>query len=602
MTTGTEIALAVRVLAPLIKDLYTGAKGALATSFQKWGTPNFPKRLAKKIAAVESVKTLWQFEKEVSLREFYYPSSIISSKYDFFNNGDPVYKKIDSLADIEGSSVVVEGIVGQGKSIFLRYLCVQELSEVGSRRLPIFIEFRSFKTGQTVYDSIISELKGFGIDANDESFSYLANTGKLAILLDGFDELDAGLISGVINELEQLSNRFDDIKIIVTSRPDCDIQKSARFKVIRLAPLTQDDYLPFLTRLGLTRVRANEITHAIKESPGEVLELITTPLMLTLTVTVYRAEKSIPPLLPEFFEALFATVFTRHDKSKPGYVRKHKTELGERTLQKLFETFCFMAAQRELTRTLTAEEFATVFEKSLNYFSEAKCTVEAFKYDMCKVACLLLEEGLGDLTFLHKSIAEYFAASFVKRAQDGAAEKFYRSAANEFDRWHEILNFLSKIDQYRYYKYFQIPVNESFLESIGALNHELSVDALKKLIDKITKNMSLMLSRGEDRHVVGWAGASTGKLIESPVQRFIVSKIMRALMKNWPENPTAMNEYVNQIYSSENAAQIPCSKVIKYIGYDLILSDVKVALNTVHREIEEGKAFVDTENLKEDIF
>lgn len=78
------------------------------------------------------------------------------------------------------------------------------------------------------------------------------------------------------------------------------------------------------------------------------------------------------------------------------------------------------------------------------------------KKDITKVACLILEEGVGEVTFLHKSIAEYHAAAFIKSCDDEFAERFYTVATKDWMQWSECLSFLRSVDSYRFSKYFEI--------------------------------------------------------------------------------------------------------------------------------------------------
>ncbi|NTX28689.1 NACHT domain-containing protein [Burkholderia pyrrocinia] len=599
VTTAT-VATGAKILAPLVKDLYIKAKNAGASYLDKWAVSQFPKRLAKKISKIESVKTLWQFEREVLIRDFYYPAAVS------FNGGK---KKVENFDDLGASTVVIEGIVGQGKSMFLRYLCIQELSESGSGRLPIFIELRSVKPGNDLMDYILTEMKTYEIEATPDSFHFLAQTGKIALLLDGFDELDNSLVSSVVNELELIVEKYEDIVVLVTSRPDCGIQKCAPFEVLRLAKIGVEDYLPFLSKLGLTRTRANEIAIAISESPNEISELIVTPLMLTLTVMVYKSENSIPPMLAEFFEALFTTVFTRHDKTKPGFERKLQTGLGERTLQKLFETFCFMCAQAGLTRSLTAEEFASTFERSTDFFTEGATKLEAFRHDVSKVACLLLEEGVGDMTFLHKSIAEYFAASFVRRLQESAAQKFYGRVRGDYHKWQEIINFLSKIDQYRYNRFFLIPDCEDFLEDFpfGASSE---VGILETYLQKLTTGVSVQLAEREGTIRVQSMITVSGPPIMLE-RSFTVQNVMSGVVF-----ASKLNDYGNILLRGKvhtasphpdrksrlEVFQMSLFEIYREIGYDPFLTSLKLGIQRVERELEMARKYVADENRKEDIF
>jgi predicted NACHT family NTPase len=148
--------------------------------------------------------------------------------------------------------------------------------------------------------------------------------------------LPENLVIQAINEIEFLVERYPELKIVVTSRPDNEIQKSRLFTVIKISKLDRSDFDDFLRKLSIPLSRRIEIIEAIDKSPRQVIDLINTPLMLTLLVMVYESEKEIPSELPEFFEKLFHTVFTKHDKLKAGFNRHHHCGLSERKLQELF--------------------------------------------------------------------------------------------------------------------------------------------------------------------------------------------------------------------------------------------------------------------------
>src|SRR5690606_25782823 len=127
----------------------------------------------------------------------------------------------------------------------------------------------------------------------------------------------------------------------------------------------------------------------------------------TLVVIVHQTEQEIPSTLPEFFDKLFGTVFSKHDRYKAGFNRQHYSELPENELKKLFDAFCFMVIQGRGGRSLNPEEFNRFYEKASIYTKKTSCSVENFRKDIVKVACLMLEEGFNTTTFLHKSILDY---------------------------------------------------------------------------------------------------------------------------------------------------------------------------------------------------
>lgn len=441
-----SLPVAMRALGPLINDIYNGAKGEAKKCLEKWGAGVLPKKLLSNISFIDTVRTIWSPEKSVSLSDFYYPS-----KLEFGGHS----REVRRASDVGGGCVVIQGIVGQGKSILLRYIAMQELL-ADSPRMPIFFELRRLSKTFGLMDGLKSVLSDCDVSASDEVFSYLASSGKVTILLDGFDELDSEIVKETTLSIEALARRYLDLQIIVTSRPHNEIQKLSCFRVLEISPLESDDYSGFLGKLGVDIVKADAVVGAIKQSPSNISELISTPLMLTLVVLVYQSENHIPAELPDFFERLFYTVFTRHDKLKPAFERQHYSKLSERKLQSLFEAFCFMSMQIGNGRTLNAAQFTRAFDLAQSYIDGSKCQEDDFRKDITRVSCLMLEEGFNDATFLHKSIAEYHASSFIKNSDDVFVERFYAHVKDDWSSWGTCLSFLKIIDPYRFAKYFAI--------------------------------------------------------------------------------------------------------------------------------------------------
>jgi len=78
----------------------------------------------------------------------------------------------------------------------------------------------------------------------------------------------------------------------------------------------------------------------------------------------------------------------------------------------------------------------------------------------------MLEDGFDQISFLHKSILEYHAASFVKNSSAETAEEFYQIAAEDFTAWEEVLGFLRYVDEFRYGKYYVLKYYPEELEQI----------------------------------------------------------------------------------------------------------------------------------------
>jgi hypothetical protein len=338
----------------------------------------------------------------------------------------------------------------------------------------------------TLKATLFVALENLGFDVNDALFDYYAESGKLVLLLDGFDELIEDQVVPVITQLENWAERYPTFQVIVSSRPGGEIQKSPHFSVVRLAPLGGDDHKPFLTKIGVRGKQLTNLLAAVDQSPSQVKEFLNTPLLLTLLTIVYQTDGTIPSELPEFFQVLFATVFSKHDGTKPGFKRPRRTELNDRSLQLLFESFCFSVLRRNYGVTLDEEQFVLAFEDATKFRPEHCCTHDAFRHDLVKVACLLLEDGYK-LAFAHKSLLEYFCASFIGHATEKQAESIY-SQINLQQQWRPTLQYASYIDKYKFSKYFAIPKLQQTFDDLDVKPDEISMATAELVLNKLFEN------------------------------------------------------------------------------------------------------------------
>lgn len=458
MTATIAAAAATSVLKKVFDDVYEAAKKSGRAFITRNRADLKDSVIARAIHSITKVKTLWNIEKEVSLYDFYYPSSIEFSK--------GVRKRVNGIKDFGGAgNFVIQGTAGQGKSIFLRYLSGQELDgRFSAGRLPLFIELRRLRGDLNLTDLTLQALERFKLPCTVEAWRTLAASGRVTLLLDAFDEVDPQLAERTVNEIEGFAEIYrDQLQILVTSRPDADIQKSSAFRVVKLAPLSATDHQPFLKKICTDTEQAESLVKALRASSVEVSLLLTTPLLMTLLVILYKSAQTIPDTVPKFYEELFDVLFYRHDHSKPGFRRKRFTTLDDGSVKRVFSAFCFIT-RLDNRGVLTSSQFQ---DACIRASDSCGIVVDppALRNELVKTVCLMQEDGF-ELSFIHKSVAQYYAASFVARSGDEFAQQFYQLGRSPRS-WELELRFLSQIDRYRYARYFEKPLLEGFGGEIG---------------------------------------------------------------------------------------------------------------------------------------
>lgn len=597
--TITTITTTAKLLAPLIGILSKGAKAVGARGLLRWDLTNFPKKLAKKLHVIGVVKTIWTPDIETPLLDFYHPSKA------FFNGKKQTLWRLDDLGP---GNFVIEGIVGQGKTILLRYLAMQKITSNDPKSLPIFIELRSLSSEFNLNQSILAQFANYEIDIDDKSLAYLYKSGHISLFLDGFDELDDKLIKPTIKDLEHLSIKYPELQLVITSRPNHEIQKSVLFNIIKISPLTPLDYSPFLSKLGLESIKIALIKEAIGLSSSKVSGLITTPLMLTLVVMVYESEREIPEALPEFFERLFRVVFSRHDRLKSSFDRKHYSGLSERRLQALFEAFCFMVMQNGFTRSLSEKQFLIAFDQAVEYTIDCQCEADNFRLDLTKVACLMLEEGIDTTTFLHKSIMEYYAAAFITHSSDEFAGIFYSNVLPASKPWMEVLSFLKEIDQYRFARDFTIPeaieIRVNFLTRLKTRTDETLILQIFALHPDLGIEVSISQDLKENISIISYGPFDLGAQVGFATLENLLFHAMRA----WEPLNLTSAEAVEIIHKEQKSTtdvskyHLSIATLIKTFGSSKIWQAIDIFSERLDLEFDKANRIIKNQQKRKLIF
>lgn len=502
-----------KAFTPILNDIYKESKSALQKQFSAWKAGSDSECIERYISSVSNIKTIWSRDEAKPIDSFYYPSRVGRSQH-----------TINTIDDLGDGSFVIEGIVGQGKSVFMRHLAFSALKDPSSKTIPLFVELRYISEKNCLTQLLRTKLSLLGASDDVAVLNYLLEKNKITLLLDGFDEIEPKLLKDTTTTITDFQAAYPKLKIIVSSRPYNDIQNVAGFKVMALDELRPKDHEPFLRKLGVEAVRISEIVGAIQSSHQDIQEAISTPLMMSLVVLVYKSEKQIPPYLAKFFNVLFHVVFTEHDVKKDRFRRTHNSGLSESELQELFEAFCFSVTQKGYGRTLSRDKFNECYRHAQQLAPACKTNSSNFKADIVNVACLMLEEGVGELTFLHKGILDFFTAAFILKLKLSSSEKFYEKASTNYNQWKGTLQFLSKIDQYRYNKFYlltSVKADHTELHDILESDDPLSViDYADKLFTEAYSRKSI-----DGGEVAGFVPAAETQLKEAAAQE---------VTKNWP--------------------------------------------------------------------
>ncbi len=412
-----------------------------------WSKHNFSTNNEDLITSIENislVKTLFTgAQSSVDLNSFFLlPKLTIKQKI----------KQVSNINQINTTqNILIEATVGQGKSIFMRYLALQELHV--NKKIPIFIELKSISKEKSLDYLIFEKINNWIDNLNEEQFRYILRGGNVSIFLDAFDEISKDFINNTLSTIEKLSDTFPKLKIIVSSRPDTAIKHSTHFEVINVNSYDNEDRQNLIKKIVTEKTAQEQLIKSIQSTTPEVKEVLTTPLMIGLYIRKYTSDFTPPERIIDFYKNIFDLVSITHDKSK-GWDRESESKLNRDELELVFERFCFEMFLED--KLLFGQDiFIEKIRKSLTKY-ELNASPHLVMADFTKYLCLILQDGT-EFTFIHRSIHEFYLAKFISKleienAKKNFIKKIFPSSSDN------LTFFISHLNKYFYYKLFLLPI------------------------------------------------------------------------------------------------------------------------------------------------
>lgn len=504
-------------LEKVISDLYEVAKTEAKKKIREKLALIKIEELKDNVYKVGQVRTILQPDNTVNIKNIYSSEIIRFHSKDhimFFNQ----FKK---------NKVLVEGGPGQGKSIYLKYLSLNEAKN--GDQIPIFIEFRNLSFEKSLKEEIMQSILDYGIEIDKAVFNYLAKSKKLLLILDGFDEVPTNKRLKCARELEQLCKNHKELKIIVSSRPDAGLGSSAYFEKFVILPLTLDIQLSFLKFIYKIQEEYDSISNVLIGNKY-LIEITQSPLLLILFSITYRARQFKPDSISEFYSIIFPTMLYRHDRMKIGFERPRASKLSDYQMQRIFEIFSFISLKYGQV-TFSTLTFREHIEKALEYEKINGHIEDEVIEDITLITNLILRDGYDNYSFSHKSVQEYFASSFFIRSSDEAKQKFYTHLVDnyeEYRKWQNVLTFLSTTDSLAYLKYYLLPIKKQTLNIDDTGDIQLNYQSLVTTIGDMTK-----MKVDEDGELLKLYWDDTysssifknfAKLVRAEVHKYIISQ------------------------------------------------------------------------------
>lgn len=415
------------------------------------------------------IKTLVSQDKSFHVDEIFVPIDIMQS-------GTQSRLEVNNLTALDNErAILIKGLAGQGKSTLLRKL-LSNNAKIYSR-LPVFYELKNYNGGSLEL-AISSSLSNFGVKVSEYALKKLLADSNVKIYLDAFDEVKPDFRTELIDEIKRFINSFN-CHVICTSRPNTEIDALSEFRTFTVCELTEEQIFGIIRITASDQEKCDELCDALRRSPLHTKKdsILKSPILVVLFCISYNLGGDIPSTLSQFYSNIFDTVFYRHDNIKGKVYRERHWNDNRRIYRELFDCLFFISL-REGLNGFDYDKLVSFISISLSYINENDSVSEKALKELSCITNLIIEDGFNEYRFIHKSIQEFFAASFIVSLQHDKKVSFYEKCFNDYSfysTFNNALFFLEELDYYSYHEYGFIPAVNKFL-SLSSTSKYMRID------------------------------------------------------------------------------------------------------------------------------
>lgn len=463
MYTGIVTALLNKYADPILK----GVAGFARDGWEKFKVDfdvAFCKYLKNAVEKYGKIKTILYRTEPKSINDFFECPNLHKERACMICGNS-----IDNLFDIS-NFIIIQGSGGIGKSTFLKYLFVQEVSK--KRLIPVFIELKDLNSMNEDYeicDFIFQRLYDLGSTIKKEYMDYALQSGCFVFLLDGYDEVSTLKRDTFFRKLDRFCDRNSNNYFIISSRPYSEFVEFQRFSVLRLCNLSKEQALSLVRKLEFDKEIKSRFLAALDAGLFERhRSFASNPLLLNIMLLTFDNYAEIPEKLHLFYSNAFETLYSKHDATKAGYRREMRSSLSYDSFRKVFAYFCFVTYYQSKYE-MTHEELLSFLKKVSKSINTVDFDAENYILDLVNSICVLYKEGVS-YKFTHRSFQEYFTAIFLRDLSDQSMKKmglelirkdYYRASHDS------VFSMLRDMAEQRFEQNILLPYIIEFDASIG---------------------------------------------------------------------------------------------------------------------------------------
>ncbi|PEC51251.1 hypothetical protein CON05_29160 [Bacillus cereus] len=520
----------------------------------------FTQYLNSSVNKFKNVKTIINNHKPVSLYEFYVDVDI-KCKNDVINTST-----IENILTFN-NCITIFGSGGTGKSTLFKHLFLDTIKSTDL--IPIFVELKDInnKEYKNIYDLIYESLVNLNFSLEKEFFLKSLKNGNYVFFLDGYDEVKDIKKEFIYDEIENITNKYENNFFLVSSRKNNMLERGwDNFYDFTMEPLNEDKAIQLIKNLNYDTDIKDKFLYQLEK--GDLFKkhksFCSNPLLLTIMLLTYQEFAEIPDKLHIFYGRAFDVLYSRHDATKGSFVREKRLEkqgLASDDFKNVLSTFSAIS-YADSKVTFEQDSLIEYIQKAKEYI-DLEFDSNDFLIDLVEAVCILTLDG-SEYKYQHRSFQEYFTAKFINSLTDEDQKEFLLAILEEKYislRTDKVFSMLFEMNPTKMEKNLIIPILEEIKEIIDDPDEK----------KRIFKFLNLMYYRttieeNEDNFRCTFTVKDKKNMKYMEIVRFVAAKYMNKLT-DIPEdyiegfNSKQYVETQRKIYNS-----IPDKKSIKKRG------------------------------------
>jgi predicted NACHT family NTPase len=312
----------------------------------------------------------------------------------------PVHKK-----------ALLRDTAGMGKTTLLKFLflCCVNTNE----GIPILIELRKLKSGQSILSYIYRELTPIEGEFDKDFVLELIKEGNFIFLLDGYDEIPFRDKEEVTSNLRDFIWRAGKNQFILTSRPEPSLASFPDFQEFNIEPLELGQAFTLLGKFDNQGALSSEVISKLNGGTLEnIKEFLKNPLLVSLLYKSYDYKPIIPFKKHIFYRQVYDALFESHDLSKGGsFIREKYSDLDVDDFHRALRALGFISVKLGQIE-FNKDEILELLSQAKNCSPGLTFKETDFLKDLLTTVPLFSRDG-DSYKWAHKSIQEYFAGQFI---------------------------------------------------------------------------------------------------------------------------------------------------------------------------------------------